>query len=181
MRTPTSRQGGATLIEVLVTILILSFGMLALSGMLAFAVQLPKLSANRAAAMMLAAGHVEKMRANIAGFTTGGYTEVNTYESAVAAVVECVYPACTTATMATADKYQTNVALRRTLTASQESLNAGMKMTCSVDCTSREGDLWIMWVEPSTFAAVNVATSDECPAGVAFTTQPRCVHIKFKL
>ena len=34
--TKLSRQGGASLLEVLVAILILSFGMLALSGMLAF-------------------------------------------------------------------------------------------------------------------------------------------------
>ena len=181
MRKPTSRQGGATLIEVLVTILILSFGMLALSGMLAFAVQLPKLSANRANAMMLAVGHVEKMRANIAGYTAGSYSQASTYETLVASVTECAYPSCTSANLASSDKYQTNLALRRTLTASDESQAAGFRVTCSGACDQREGDLWVMWLEPSTFATVNATTSDECPVGGTYTAQPRCVHIKFKL
>ena len=70
MKNPAfSRQSGATLLEVLVTVLILSFGMLALGGMMAYAIQLPKMSGNRATAMMLAASHVERMRANTAGFS----------------------------------------------------------------------------------------------------------------
>ncbi len=51
---PMRQQSGASLIEILVTILILSFGMLALSGMMAYAVQMPKFSAYRATAVALA-------------------------------------------------------------------------------------------------------------------------------
>jgi type IV pilus assembly protein PilV len=180
MRTPALRQRGATLIEVLVTVLILSFGMLALSGMLAYAVQLPKFSANRANAMMLAAGHVEKMRANIPGYTSGAYAENNTYEAAISAVSECAHPTCTAATLAASDKYQTNRALRRALGSGPESQIAGMRVQCAGDCSLREGDLWVMWQEASTFATVG-SSNDECPAGVSFTNAPRCVHIKFKL
>ena len=48
-------QTGASLIEVLVAVLILSFGMLSLGGMMAYGVQLPKLAAYRADAATLAA------------------------------------------------------------------------------------------------------------------------------
>lgn len=61
-------QSGATLIEVLVAILILSFGMLSLGAMMSFAVQLPKLSGYRSTATNLASSYVERIRANPIGF-----------------------------------------------------------------------------------------------------------------
>lgn len=72
----SKNEAGATLIEVLVAILLLSFGMLALGAMLSFAVQAPKMSAYRATATNLANSYVERMRANPEGFAksdgTGG-------------------------------------------------------------------------------------------------------------
>lgn len=177
----TRRQAGASLIEILVTILILSFGMLALSGMMAYAVQMPKLSAYRATAVMLAAGHIEKMRANVNGYAADAYNETMTYEQTIAPVVGCDYPSCTAAAIAARDKFETNTLLR------QELPNGGMRMVCAGACNTREGSIFVMWQEPTTFAAVDAATADECPKPgdtptfSAFTAQPRCVHVKFKL
>ena len=67
-------QAGSSLIEVLVSIFILSFGMLALGAMLSFAVQMPKLSGYRSTATNLATAHVERIRANPNGFATDAYT-----------------------------------------------------------------------------------------------------------
>ena len=53
-----SRQSGVLLIEALVAMLVLSFGMLAVGSMLSYAIQLPKMSGYRAQAVNLAAGHV---------------------------------------------------------------------------------------------------------------------------
>jgi type IV pilus assembly protein PilV len=187
---PLRMQSGASLIEVLVAVLILSFGLLALGAMLAYSVQMPKLAAYRANASMLAASHVERMRANPAGFdgTTnldGNYIETMTYKVAtLPTVTPCVYPACDAATLATLDKDATNRAIRASLPPFDGS---GMRVTCNGICSNREGDLWIIWQEPNTFAAFNPANSDECPANVApvftaFTApMPRCLHIRFKL
>ena len=68
------KQTGASLIEVLVAILILSFGMLSLGAMMSFGVQLPKLSGYRATATSLAAGYTERVRANPNAFTNNLYT-----------------------------------------------------------------------------------------------------------
>lgn len=175
MKTTSRRQQGASLIEVLVTVLILSFGMLSLSGMMAYAVQMPKLSAYRATAVSLASSHVERMRANIAGFDADAYEENSTYpQSTAPSGTPCSYPACDSAGIAAADKLATNTALFQQLPA------GGMRVQCDGSCDLRQGDIWVMWEEPGTISSLNNA-SDECPTGVAFATQPRCVHIKFKL
>jgi type IV pilus assembly protein PilV len=177
-----SRQLGASLLEVLVAILILSFGMLALSGMLAFSVQMPKLAAYRATATSLAAGHIERMRANPQGFALDDYKETMTYNSTLPVVTACTYPSCTPDTIAALDKNDTNQAVRKQLPV------GGMRVTCNGPCTNRDGDIWIIWQEPSTFAALDTATSDECPDPTAAPTfspftapKPRCLHVRFKL
>lgn len=185
MKTTLKPQRGATLIEVLVAILILSFGVLALGSMLAFAVQLPKLAAYRAAAVAIAAGQVERMRANTAGFIGDSYVVEMSYTGDTAAhpaQVVCAYPACVPASIAALDIYQTNQLLRQELPA------GGMRVICNGPCTSLEGDIWVMWLEPSTLATLDTVGSDECPDAtvaptfVPFTApKPRCVHIKFRL
>lgn len=175
-------QAGASLIEVLVAVLILSFGMLSLGGMLAYAVQMPKLSAYRATAVILAAGHVERMRANQAGYAADSYKETLTYKATPGAFTPCVYPNCTPEALAQLDKFQTNVALYRELP------EGGMRVICNGACTTLEGEIWIMWTEPTTFASLGASTSDECPDPATDPTftpftvpTPRCLHIKFKL
>ncbi|MFN3569326.1 MAG: type IV pilus modification protein PilV [Polaromonas sp.] len=184
MKTLANTQSGASLIEVLVAILLLSFGMLSLASMLAYAVQMPKLAAYRATAANLAASHVERMRANTAGFALDAYKETMTYGASLASVTPCVYPACTPDTIATLDKNATNQAIRNELPGN----TAGMRVTCTGACTALDGDLWIIWQEPSTFSALNATNSDECPdpaatpTFTAFTSPaPRCLHVRFKL
>lgn len=184
MKILANKQCGASLIEVLVAILLLSFGMLSLASMLAYAVQMPKLAAYRATAANLAASHVERMRANTAGFALDAYKETMTYGASLASVTPCAYPACTADTISTLDKNATNQAIRNELPGN----TAGMRVTCNGACSTLAGDLWVIWQEPSTFSALNATNSDECPdpttapGFTAFTAPaPRCLHIRFKL
>lgn len=177
------RQSGVSLIEVLVAILILSFGLLALGGMLTYAVQLPKLSGYRSTATLLAASHVERMRANKAGYASGAYDLALSYDgtSGITALSDCTYPACTASSLAAMDVAYTNRALR------QELPSGGMRVaraTVSGVVSSTDGDLWIVWNEPNTFAAFNAAGSDNCPTQVTGTytsPQPRCLYLRFSL
>ncbi len=178
-----SRQLGASLLEVLVAILILSFGMLALSGMLAYAVQMPKLSAYRAAATSLAASHVERMRANPQGFKLESYRQAMSFNVALPVVTRCAYPDCTSDTIAALDKDDIGKAIRNQLPGL-----AGMRVICNGACTDLDGDLWIIWQEPTTFASLDSTNSDECPdptIAPTFTAfdspKPRCLHVRFKL
>jgi type IV pilus assembly protein PilV len=177
-------QAGASLIEVLVAILILSFGMLSLGAMLSFSVQLPKLSGYRATAANLASSHIERIRANAAGFADGFYIPPAaplSYDGMlnIPPLAECTYPNCNEATLATMDNAATNNAVRIELPA------GGMLLTCdTTPCSSGSaGNLWIMWQEPSTYAALNPTDSDNCPTEVSgFTNpKPRCLYVRFKL
>lgn len=183
MKPPSLRnQAGASLIEVLVAVLLLSFGMLSLGSMLAYAVQMPKLAAYRAAAANLATGHIERMRANTQGVVNGSYNETMTYNASLPTVTPCAYPACDVSAIATLDKNETNQAIRRELPL------GGMRMTCNGACAGLDGNIWVMWQEPSTFAAMNTADSDNCPGSATAPTftafvdpKPRCLHVRFKL
>ena len=198
MRT-THQQSGASLIEVLVAILLLSFGMLALGAMLSFAVQAPKLSAYRATASNLAASHVERMRANPDGFANNRYTAALhrtswTTDEIDPTSSDCAYPDCTESTLAAMDIQATRGAVRRELRPAGD-----MEMWCSapaapapptsatsaVACTkSSQGNLWIIWQEPSTNSLLG-EFSDQCPPDVKSTytgsNPARCIYVRFKI
>lgn len=175
------REAGATLMEVLVSILILSFGILSLSSMVAFTVQMPKLSGYRATAANLASAHVEKIRANRAGFWGGDYSTAPSYDGAFHNIprLACDYPDCTVASLAVMDDTETKSAARAALPA------GGMFTSCDTNpCTEDSmGNVWIMWQEPETRALVDPASSDNCPAAVAAAfsdPRPRCLYLRFK-
>ncbi len=192
MRSPKIPQSGASLIEVLIAILLLSFGMLSLAGMLSYSVQLPKLSAYRATAANLAASHVERIRANPEGFAkpdnSGGYYTAALNESSAWSFTpiavsgsNCSYTGtqCTLQTLAAKDINEFRNLVRRELPAGD------MITKCSTSpCVKTSyGELWVVWQEPSTFAALSAA-SDNCPseATTAYSNPaPRCLYIRFKV
>ena len=170
------------MIEVLVSIFILSFGMLALGAMLSFAVQMPKLSGYRATATNLAAAHVERIRANPNGFIANAYSSALSYDEAFNSLSldPCKYPDCDASTLARMDNAATNQAARRDLPA------GGMILKCdtSVCASNSYGNLWIVWQQPSTYAAIDPGSSDNCPSEVTETytdPKPRCLYVRFKI
>jgi type IV pilus assembly protein PilV len=181
------KQTGASLIEVLVAILILSFGMLSLGAMMSYAVQLPKLSGYRATAANLASSHIERIRANPNAFASDLYSaalnETSGWSFADLALADCQYAdPCTESTLATMDIAATRRAVRRELP------GGDMIMKCdAVTCSQASyGNLWIVWQEPSTFAALNSSNSDNCPTEAttvyaAPAPAPRCLYVRFKI
>jgi type IV pilus assembly protein PilV len=174
------RQSGASLIEVLVAILLLSFGMLSLGAMLSFAVQMPKLSGYRATAVNLASSHIERMRANPGQL--GDYDQ-SSYDGTFVdiALNDCDYPTCNESSLAAMDNAATQRAARHELPA------GGIVMRrddTSGTVSTTVGNLWIVWQEPSTYAALNPSTSDNCPLEITGTytnPRPRCLYVRFKL
>lgn len=175
------RQSGAFLIEVLVAMMLLSFGMLALGAMLSVAVQAPKLSGYRATAVNLASSHIGHMLANSGGFqhyvrpfheTAWSFTELESDD--------CDYPACTEENLARMDDAATRRAIRFQLPAGD------LLVTCSPAACGPDayGNLWIVWQEPATGAAVNLTAADHCPAEVTnrYTDPlPRCLYVRFQI
>lgn len=181
---PQRRQLGVTLIEVLVAVLILSFGMLSLGAMQAFAVQLQKQSGYRAVATNLASNHIERIRANPLGFQSNSYVSPLNYDGTFNSIAlnPCAYPACTSATLATMDIAATQQAARTLLPA------GGMLLTCDTNpCGGGSyGNLWIIWQVPATDTSptLGLAASDDCPATVVSTftdPKPRCLYVRFRI
>lgn len=178
------RQSGASLIEVLVAILLLSFGMLSLGALMAFATQAPKLSGYRATATNLAASYVERIRANPTGFSAGSYDKSSNYDGSLTKLTAtqnklCAYPDCTPDKMADMDFEEMRVAIR------EELPGGGLLMSPDDYSTPKalmSGHLWVMWREPETFATLNATNSDNCPDAVTgLSPAPRCLYIRFKL
>ena len=179
-------QAGASLIEVLISILLLSFGILALSTMVSFTVQMPKLSGYRATAVNLASNLVERIRANPGGFSNGSYDKLSSYDNSQNKLLvdpseTCVYPVCDMNTLASMDFEETKVAVRADLPA------GGMLMLRDNNngtASTTDGNLWIVWQEPSMYAALNPSSSDNCPKEITdnYTNpMPRCLYVRFKL
>jgi type IV pilus assembly protein PilV len=171
-----NQQSGATLIEVLVAVLILSFGLLSMGSMLATATQLPRLAANRATAINIANNYIDRMRTNPTGFAAGSYDESTpsfTGNYSYTSLSDCSYPACTSTSLATMDKAFIKRALKQRLPAGELYLSRDSATTAP-----NTGNLWIMWKEPSSMSEIT-GTVDSCPSGVS--GNPRCIYIRFSL
>ena len=180
------KYAGTSLIEVLVAMLLLSVGMLSLAAMVSYAVQMPKLAGYRAAAVNLAAEEIARMRANPSGFSDGAYDKPSSYDNSrtvlrVAKSDQCAYPLCDSSSLSTMDIAVATVAVRAQLPA------GGFLMTRDDNTGTRspsDGNLWILWQEPDTYASINAVTSDNCPDGITNTdgtTKLRCLYVRFKL
>lgn len=182
-QTGSSLQQGASLIEVMVSILLLSFGILAISLTMAYAVQMPKLSGYRATAVDLANNYVERMRANPGSLSS--YSAVaSSYDGTqapLAAPTQCAYPSCTSASLVTMDSQQIQYAARAKLPA------GGVFVSCddaagNANCANGFANVWVAWLQPDSFALLVAANSDLCPPNLApLSPQTRCLYGRFKL
>jgi type IV pilus assembly protein PilV len=169
------KQNGTSLIEVLIAMLLFSVGMLPVGLMLMQSVQMPKLAAHRATATLLASGHIERMRANL---TADHRSDLNFDGSfAPLALADCAYPNCSAPTLSAMDKAHTQKLAREQLPA------GGLQISCdATPCIA--GNLWVLWQEPGSPAALKSQNSDDCPAQVSerfAKSPPRCLYVRFSL
>jgi type IV pilus assembly protein PilV len=199
-----SSEKGSTLLEVLVSILLVSFGLAAMMGMQMYSQAVNKNAVNRGAAITLANELADLMRANPGGFANRNYDLGNTpYFNAAtytptAAPTPCTYPCganpITTASVAAAafqvarndlDYFRQRV--RSTLPAGGfhvQTLNVAPVL-------AEQADIWIIWNEAlvlninttTTTGGVTTTTSreanvDDCPANV---TNARCIRFRVNL
>lgn len=177
---------GVTLVEVLVSILVVSLGLLAMAAMQTSAMRYNKTSEMRAVATLLARDVADRIRANsIGGVPQGTYTLNTAYGSAVlsgaATLPNCAdTSSCTGAEMATRDLAE----WRNSLWASLP--GAAAWMVVNGTAAPMTADLWIAWLDPGEVAATRAdsGAASECPAAfVAANTNPmpRCMYFRIGL
>jgi type IV pilus assembly protein PilV len=178
-------QAGASLIEVLVSIVIASIGLLGLAGINAASVKYSKMSQYRSTATQLVNDISERIRANN---TSGGvlasyvlrttFAAQATLPSAPTPACTAVSDSCTAAQMAAADLQQWRATVRSRLPEGAVSLRADAG-------TVGAFDLWIAWRDPA------LADADEAPrvgAGecssdldVVADVSVRCLYFRVQL
>lgn len=177
-------QSGASLIEILVTVLILSVGLLAMGAMMSYTVQLPKASGNRSVAISAGTNMIERMRSNsttaspvfsITSYATTTFSA--SFPTTTTPTYTCAFPNCSQANIAAQDISEVQALLNAQLPP------AGMAIQVT-DALNNEGNLWIIWQEAASFGAYSTSGSDNCntaTVALGLTPTPRCVYLPFKL
>jgi type IV pilus assembly protein PilV len=135
------KQRGLSMIEILVTLTIVAFGLLGILGLQARALSFQKDSFDRKAAAELISQLAEVMRANQMGFNEGRYNRDLEAANATPGAVTTCAPPCTPAQIATRDIDAWLIELRRRLPAS-----AAYVRYNAADPTAAEVNL--AWAEP---------------------------------
>lgn len=176
------RLAGATLIEILVTVVIMSFGVLSLAGLQAYSVAASKNAVNRGLAAAMATDLADMIRANPEGFAGGSYNKAATFIATATSIPAiptppCSYPNCTPAQIATIDTAQFTSRLKATL-------RAGTYAVSQPGGLTNRADIYIMWQEQRAAGATAASESsfDSCPASVAVLDPlPRCFYVRVNL
>ena len=170
-----NRQRGASLIEVLVALLIISLGLMSMARLSATTIGFNKGAQVRLVALSLATQYAERARLNVYGFDLGGYD---------IALNEAVPNAPAVDANANDVTAATNVAQADKLEFMQRVANHLPQGLAVVNSTrapgARDLDVWILWqdvnTEPS--GALLAAGESQCPAGVNGNS---CLYIKVRL
>lgn len=173
---PTQR--GATLIEVLVSILLLALGVLAMAAMQANAVQYGKVSEFRSVATLLANDLADRMRANHPGDQdmsaynlTAAYSRPTT--SPALPKVQCdVTQPCQFADMAAYD-------LAQWLQNVYQQLPEGTAYVSVAPNSSQQyaADIWVAWTDPASASSSDSTPNvDSCPTGFKQPATVRCMY-----
>ena len=169
------RQRGATLIEVLVSFLIISFGMLALLALQNNAIQYNKTTEYRSLATMLATDLAERMRANREQAIGGAYdmNGSSTPPDELPGRVACATPpaTCTAAELAAQDVSEWQRLLFINLPGGRAHVEVINDASKDVKVTA---NIWVAWNDPTGTNEVAGDASDntkECEASLISTTE----------
>lgn len=168
---PLSRQHGATLVEVLMAMLLMSFGVLAMTAMQAHAIQHSQTTESRARATLLAHDLADRMRANPAPLGHWeAYDLIATDTPATpTAASACQGPAaCTFDEMAAADLAQWQQQLASSLPQGRG----------HVRTVGTHADVWVLWDEADHASA---QAHDSCPNGLSLSPHTRCLYVRIAL
>ena len=175
LRTPRKHQTGASLLEVLIAMLVMSYGITGIALLMAATLQHSQTSLYQLVALQAATELAEAMRANTDGFMADSYAKTDTYSSNVAAasLPSCANTsACTSSEIASIDKKQIANTLRLALPGGD----------FNVQRNGNRADIWIMWMEPKTATSMSMGTANCRAAAISgLGDPPRCLYMRAAL
>ncbi len=175
LRVPRKHQTGASLLEVLIAMLVMSYGITGIALLMAATLQHSKTSMYQLVALQTATELAESMRANTDGFMADAYGKTDSYSStrAAASVPSCAVPTrCTSSEIASIDKAQLANRLRLSLPGGDfQMLRNGSR-----------ADIWIMWTEPTSAASMALRSANCLASAIsAGGDPPRCLYLRVAL
>ncbi|MBN8486858.1 MAG: type IV pilus modification protein PilV [Burkholderiales bacterium] len=179
------RQHGASLVEVLVSILVVSLGVVAMGGLLASATRLGKASEIRAVASLMASDIADRMKANAAAARAGQYdlTAAFVVPPDEPGAVACPDPDnCSAAELAAQDLAQWRLSLVHALPAG----TGYVQYDAGAQDAGGAVDVWIAWLDPKALSVDEFQAVENqnvnCPADYRnLTPQPRCMYFRVAL
>jgi type IV pilus assembly protein PilV len=179
------RCRGASLLEVLVAILILSFGMLAMAGLHSVALKYGKMAQFRGVATQLAADLADRMRANPQGALAGDYVFLVAYDPAPG---EVNLPPCGIETPCASPAAMAQRDLAEVRRVVQNALPGGwIYVTQDPGPAARMYTVWILWQDPDALGGAadgNTASlAGLCPgeAVAGADPVPQCMPVRVAL
>lgn len=176
-------QSGVSLIEVLVSIVIASIGLLALAGVNATSVRYTKLSQFRGTATQLATDIGERIRANKGGMAAYilpvaevSFAGQSALPAAPVPLCNAVADTCSAGQLANADMYAWRVLVRNQLPQGSVAITHIAAQSAS--------DVWVVWRDPAVANNDEFAlAANECPAAlsVAADRSIRCSYFRINL
>lgn len=174
------RQAGTSLLEVLISMLLLSVGLLGMAGLTTASSGYNKQSQLRATAGLLVSDYAERARANVPGFDAGNYAKATAYAGSSTPVTEvgctnAVSAACTSIVMAQLDQTNWLNIVRARLPGGDAyvTTNTGAG-------SQRTMDIWIMWRETDQDVGLALSPS-ACPAGASAPSSVKCLYFRVGL
>lgn len=180
MNSTLHHQTGSSLLEVLIAVLIMSFGLLALGSLTAASVQYGKSAQFQTIGVQLIGDLTDRMRGNIEGFAASSYNKTTVYVSSNAALTapgtNCTSTACTSAQLAAWDLHEWRTDLRRRLPGGDAYVLRDTVNPLAVD-------VWIMWSEATLAEGLSVASNADCPAAAitGVSPAPRCAYFRVSI
>jgi type IV pilus assembly protein PilV len=167
-------MGGVSLVEVLVSVLIVSFGLLALGALIANAARYNKTTEFRSVATLLANDLADRMRANKAAANLYVMQEGYSEPAKEPAKKTCADAAnCTPAELAAVDLAEWQTSLFYDL--------PGGSAYVSIDAADQSADLWVAWLDPDA-SQDEAKRANECPpAFEGSNPMPRCAYFRIGL
>ncbi len=156
-----TRNGGFSLIEVLITILIVSFGLLSMAALIIAGARSNNIAHYRSIASKQTEDIADRMRANLAGVSAGAY---NALAASIPSSIDCVTSVCNESQVASYDHAQWNTANSRLLPNGTGTVNGNLAVGYVIT---------MMWTEKE----MKGQSDSNCPGGTPANT--RCFQTRF--
>lgn len=176
MRFSKRHHRGSTLIEVLISVLLMSLSLLGLSKLMGVSYAYSKSAQTSLIANGLVSNLVEKARVNLLGFDNGLYKIENMESESVASSPATLKVEDSAAYVAALDRAKIKTLIKNSLPQGQ------VKVSTGVVGFRRQMEIWIYWSAPgsSLTAALSSLNSGNCPQATSSAASETTTCMYFK-